>query len=145
MQNLKLINNLCFLSLLVFMNSALPVRAMSMDGTYECRLGWTWLTTSVVVVGYSQTYKEGHASFEYAEVNGKRYNKIYQRSFGLPGDTPHIVIEKQKDKRVKLEFHQSSSYWGYASEGVAVVIETKSFSEKDGSKWERDRRYCEKQ
>ena len=145
MQNLKLIKNICFFSLILFITSALPLRAMDMNGIYECRLGWSWLTTKVEVVGYSQTYKEGYATFDYAEVDGKRYKRIYQAGFGLPGDTPHIAVEEQKDKRIKIEFRQSSTYWGWNTEGVAAVIETRSFSEKDGSKWEGESRYCEKQ
>lgn len=145
MQNLKLINNICFFFLVLFMISIAPLRAMDMNGIYECRLGWSWLTTKVEVVGYSQTPKEGVASLTYVNVDGKRYTEIHNSSFMNSGISPRIILESEKDKRTRLEFHQSSSDRTYRSEGVAVVIETKSFSEKDGSKWESEFRYCEKQ
>lgn len=115
-----------------------------MNGEWECRLGWTWSTTLVEVSGYSQTYKEGHAEVGFIKVGNKKFNTLKQRPFGLPGDTPHIVLEETSNKRKKIEFHQDSSYWNYRVEGVAVVFEEKSFSEENGTKWNEDIRFCEK-
>ena len=124
------------------MGWSFPTFGFNMNGTWDCRLGWTWLTTSVEVSGYSQTWKEGYASVDFIKVDDKTYKKIIQRPLGFPGETPHILLENEKDKRVKIVFHQGSDYWGYRNEGVVVVIETKTFSEKEGTKWEKDYRYC---
>ena len=120
------------------------VHAFDMNGTWSCRLGWTWITTPVKVSGYKQTWEKGCAIVDTVKVGDKFFSKIRQRPCGLPGDTPHVVFSETKDKRIKIEFHQTSESWGYRNEGVAVVIETKTFSEKEGTEWESDWRYCEK-
>lgn len=129
-----------FLPLVLFWS--FPTYGIDMSGKWDCRLGWSWSTTAVKVSGYSQTWKEGYATVDYIKVDGKIFKNINQRPQGFPGDTPHILLEKEQDKRIKIEFHKSSEWWGYRNEGVVVAIETKIFSEQEGVKWETDYRYC---
>ena len=116
-----------------------------MSGAYECRLGWSWIKTSVYIDGYHED-ATGTARMSSVDVGGKSFIDYHLRQDKLMSGkkTPYLVYMINDEKRIIFEFRQSSQFRKYDNDGLVVVIEKIKFNEKEGSKIEKEVRYCKK-
>lgn len=124
-----------FVSLLLFSNVAY---SFDFNGTWSCRTGW-WSYTTVKVKGHPD-YEKGFF-FKSIKIDNKEFLNYEQyNTYGVS-----FEIDRDGSSYTELSFWENKKYWEYQNEGVVVEFKTKTFSESEGTKWEIEHRYCERQ
>ena len=145
-----MVNKFFIFSILTFtfllINNSSNAFSLKMDGTWECRLGWSWIKTNVSIDGYFEDNVNGTARISSVDVDEKSFIDYHIRQDKLIDGqkTPYLIYMYDDEKRIFFEFRKSSQFRKYDNDGLVVTIEKIKFSEKEGTKIEKIVRYCKK-